>query len=211
MFKEKIYDCISYAVLEDGHKLVKVKALGFWDLIIKKELEYEGMIDGTFPSVTFSKVLKKIITFDDETVEKCLLRVLNRLNEIGGLNVLLYVFQNENDEELIEPAIKHITKIADMLIKYNIMSLHSYHPFNSTSRSNCCGETLPDEFLTEVLDLQTNTIVRHPNNIANFNQRKSTTGFLDFLRIFDNFCKVRSKKAGEKDDLNTVLNRIFVT
>lgn len=207
--EEQIYDCISYAVLEDCHKVVKLKALSFWDLVIQKELEHEGMIDGTFPTVTFSKVLKKIITFDDATVEKCILRVLHRLNEIGGLNVLLYIFENANDEELINPAIKYITKIADVLTEYNITSLHCDSSFPLSSSSSFNTEVLPDEFINELLHLERKSLGMYPQSSITYS-RRNKIDFLDFLKTFDSFCKKRAKKASKDDDLETVLDRIFV-
>lgn len=205
-FEEKIYDCISYSVFEDCDECVKVKALSFWDLVIQKQLEHEGMIDGTFPAVTFSKELRKIITFDDATVERCLLRVLHRLNEIGGLNVLLYVFRNEHDDALIKPAIKYITKMADMLLKYDIMSLNSVSPSSNSLDDN----TLPDEFVNELLDIETNTIHRYPKKKVTCTQSNNKIVVLDFLKVFHRFCQGQAKKASKNDDLESVLDRIFV-
>lgn len=235
IFEENVFDCLSYAVLEDDYKFVKMEALSFWDRVIEKELENEGMIDGTFPAVTFSKLFKKIITFDDATVAKCLLRVLHRLNEIGGLNVFLYVFENENDDELINLAIKHITKIADMLKKYDTMSYHSDYSFSPPSSNISREEVLPKEFISSHLELETNNNSkynaqsssssceetlpeefisefeknRYPKNNTNFSRRNNHIALLDFLRVFDNLCKKRTKKASENDDLETILDKIF--
>lgn len=207
LFQEKIYDCMIYAILKDGHNTVKLEALSFWDLVIKKELEHEGMIDGTFPAVTFSKVFKKIITFDDATIEMCLLRVLHRLGELGGLYVFLHIFETENNEEVINAAIKYITKFADLLTKYGIV-----HSSSLNSVDFYCSQLVGDsrDFMDELSDLQINCVPKCQRQNLKNGPRNHEAAFLEFLGNFDSYCDKRPRRNGSSDDLDTVLNKIFI-
>lgn len=80
---QQFYNTMSHAAVADLHWEVKVKALDFWHSVIKKHLCHQGMIDGSFPNVTFSKEHKKIVVLDEREVKKRLIKVLHQLSEIG--------------------------------------------------------------------------------------------------------------------------------
>lgn len=211
--QEKIYDCMIYAILKDADKAVKLTALSFWDLVIRKQLEHEGMIDGGFPKNTFSKVYKKIITFDDATIAMCLLRVLQRVSELGGIYVFLHIFQTEIDEEIINAAIKYITRFADLLSKYNIVSSKSFKPdyFHFVS-PNCGPNIIPVSQITDRTNSgeEVDSTVNCQRQNVYTDQRSDLTAFVEFLRNFDYYCDKRPRKNGRSDDLETVLNKIFI-
>lgn len=203
MLQEKIYDCMTYAIMQDSDKQVKLEALSFWNLVIKTELEYEGMVDGAFPENTFSKQYKKIITFDSVTIAMCLLRVLYRLSELGGLNVFLNIFETDNDEDVIKAAIKYITPFADLLINYNVRK-------SKNSRSKPTRTCTFYDY--GVFDLLSNEIVRSQSQEMTMEQRQedNVVNFVEFLGNFEHYCDRRPKMNEKSDDLETVLNKIFI-
>lgn len=208
LLQEKIFDCMTYAILQDQNKLVKLEALRFWHVIIKKELEHEGMVDGVFPTVTFSKVYKKIITFDDVTIEKCLLRVLHRLDSLGGLNVFLQVFENEKDEEIVNAATNYITKLADLLKQYLFVCPSHLNSDRLSGDVEIYSDFLSHEYMDEFLNLGSNTVVRYPK--SNTNQRNHQTAFIEFMQNFHRYCDRMVRLRDSTRDLETALNKIFL-
>lgn len=81
--------CVTMAnvVLSDLHWEVKVNALNFWELIIEHQMNDQGMIDGVFPQVTFSKEHRKIINLTPATIQERLRKVLVGLSQNGCLHV----------------------------------------------------------------------------------------------------------------------------
>jgi hypothetical protein len=52
---------MSSAALSDLDWEVKLQALDFWQVIIDESLTQQGMLDGVFPDLTFSKEKQKIV------------------------------------------------------------------------------------------------------------------------------------------------------
>lgn len=73
------------AAVSDLHWEVKVYALEFWSQFIKSQFTDQGMLDGSFPTVTFSKEHKKIVSLNDEEIRK---RILKALDELAKQNCL---------------------------------------------------------------------------------------------------------------------------
>lgn len=57
---------MAHCAVNDFYWEVKINALDFWSRVICRQLSHQGMIDGTFPAVTFSKEHKKIITLNEK-------------------------------------------------------------------------------------------------------------------------------------------------
>lgn len=74
-YLSKLYDIMSHAVLTDLYWEVKVKALEFWHKVLDRHLMYQGVIDGIFPQITFSKEDKKIITLTESEIRRRLVKV----------------------------------------------------------------------------------------------------------------------------------------
>lgn len=81
------------AVLYDLHWEVKVNGLKFWKNVIYTHLTDQGMLDGSFPNVTFSKEHKKIVSLDETEIKQRLNKVLD---ELAKQNCLGVKRQNEN-------------------------------------------------------------------------------------------------------------------
>jgi len=72
--------------VSDLHWEVKVNALQFWEKVIERQMSDQGMIDGVFPSVTFSKN-RKIVLLTENEIRLRLNKVLEELAQIRCLQV----------------------------------------------------------------------------------------------------------------------------
>ncbi|XP_044272402.1 uncharacterized protein LOC123016210 isoform X10 [Tribolium madens] len=118
----RLYETMIYASTTDLHWEVKVRALDFWDKVIKNHLQNQGMIDGSFPNVTFSKEHRKIVTLTDSEIRKRLLKVLSQLSSIGCLGVLMSAIKDDCDMEVSKTAAKITQRLVELFKKYNVRS-----------------------------------------------------------------------------------------
>lgn len=114
-----IYAALAYSSVNDLYWEVKVKALDCWHSVIKRELQYQGVIDGTFPSVTFSKEKKKIVTLTPKEITLRLTKILDELASRGCLGVLLACLKDEDDLLVVKASIHVIKCLSEFLDKYN--------------------------------------------------------------------------------------------
>ncbi|XP_008197115.1 uncharacterized protein LOC100141760 isoform X9 [Tribolium castaneum] len=119
---DRVYETMIYASTTDLHWEVKVRALDFWDKVIKNHLQNQGMIDGSFPNVTFSKEHRKIVTLTDSEIRKRLLKVLSQLSSIGCLGVLMSAIKDDCDMEVSKTAAKITQRLVELFKKYNVRS-----------------------------------------------------------------------------------------
>lgn len=117
---EIFYDIMTHAVIADLHWEVKVSALNFWQNVLIKHLTEQGMIDGGFPTCTFSSEKKKIVLLTDTEIRNRLIKVLNQLSKTGCLAVFFHALQDDSDIEVVKAAFKHIQSFAEMLKKYEV-------------------------------------------------------------------------------------------
>lgn len=115
----KFYDSMSYAATEDTSSNVRKNALQFWKIVIQKYLALQGMIDGEFPDVTFSKESKKIVILNDCEIGKRIVKVLHQLSEAGCLSVLKTALQDFK-AEVCELAKNIVTDLYDLLKRYQV-------------------------------------------------------------------------------------------
>lgn len=54
---------MSAAAISDLDWEVKLQALEFWQVTIDETLRQQGMLDGSFPEITFSKEKQKIVRY----------------------------------------------------------------------------------------------------------------------------------------------------
>lgn len=155
-FHEKLYDGMTYAVLEDDFLSVKTNGLLFWKKVIDQYLKNEGMIDGEFPEATFSKELKKIITFDQLQIRKCLYKVLCKLSEIGCLTVFLYALNCETNEHLVKVAL-------DLLKPFLLLCKNNFYLPPSTDNQQDPLVTSPH---AESVSSRTLTVIGSPHTPA---------------------------------------------
>lgn len=111
------YDVMSYAATEDPHAEVKIRSLHFWRKVIENKLTSQGMLDGEFPHVIFSKERRKIIVLNYSEIVKRLFKVLDDLSEDGCLAVLALALE-ENHEAVMN--MNSMNTFIQMLKQYKI-------------------------------------------------------------------------------------------
>lgn len=115
-----IFSVLAHCAVNDFYWEVKVNALEFWKSVICRQFVHQGMIDGTFPAVTFSKEHKKIITLNDKEIHLRLRKVLNELSLRGCLGILVSCLQ-DSDLEVIKKVVSIFEQIMQNLNKYNFV------------------------------------------------------------------------------------------
>lgn len=118
----RVYEIMVAAATVDLHWEVKMKSLDFWEEVIWERLRNQGVIDGAFPEVTFSKEQRKIVTLTQLEIQKRLTRVLLELSGNGCLGVLVSAMQDECDIQVVERAVDITKKLMDFLRKYAVIS-----------------------------------------------------------------------------------------
>lgn len=113
-----IYHIMAHVAVNDLFWEVKVKALEFWHSVIKGQLTYQGVIDGIFPTVTFSKEKKKIVTLTEKEITSRLTRLLDDLSASGCLSVLLACMRDEDDLLVVKASVRVIKFLTEFLDKY---------------------------------------------------------------------------------------------
>ncbi|KAI5652104.1 hypothetical protein NE865_00442 [Phthorimaea operculella] len=119
-FKNTLYEHMVSSALSDFHWEVQLSALKFWGRVIQTLLNDQGMLDGTFPQITFSKETRKIVTLNDAEIQKRLLRTLEQLSSIGCLTVLVKLLHEDVDVEIMEVALSFSLDLITVLDKYKV-------------------------------------------------------------------------------------------
>lgn len=118
-----IFSVLAHCAVNDFYWEVKMNALRFWKMVICRQFQHQGMIDGTFPAVTFSKEHKKIIVLNDKEIQLRLRKVLNELSLRGCLGILISCLQ-DGDLEVIRKTTAIVEKVMGYLNKYNYIDEH---------------------------------------------------------------------------------------
>lgn len=116
---DNIYSTLVYCAVNDLHWEVKIKALEFWEVIIRRQLQAQGVIDGNFPTVTFSKEKKKIVNLTPYEIISRLTKILDELSSRGCLGVLLSGIEEDSDLSVVKATVTVIKYLVDFLDKYN--------------------------------------------------------------------------------------------
>lgn len=119
-YLDRVYDIMAYAATCDLYWEVKRNTLNFWQVVINHHLQQQGMIDGSFPNVIFSKEHRKIINLTEQEVQKRLLKVLDQLSMVGCLYVLIAAIQDEDDVAVAQAATEQTKKLCKLLDKYKV-------------------------------------------------------------------------------------------
>ena len=85
-----------------------------------RQFRHQGMVDGTFPTVTFSKEHKKIITLTQKEIISRINRVSNELSLRGCLGVLIACVKDESNE-VVQTALPIIEQVLGYVEKYKFM------------------------------------------------------------------------------------------
>ncbi|XP_066588058.1 uncharacterized protein [Prorops nasuta] len=104
----------------DLHWEVKANALEYWGNFIKSHLTDQGMLDGSFPNVTFSKEHRKIVTLNEEEIKRRVNKALDELAKQKCLGVFLIALEDDSDFEVSKKAAKILSKFKNFLLKYKL-------------------------------------------------------------------------------------------
>lgn len=136
-----LFDVMSYPTSKQSYKDVKIRSFQFWKKIVDQCLSSQGMVDGKFPEVTFSKVYKKIVNLNNLEIRRRLYLILDELSENGCLAVLSSAFDDEYDVQ------KAVMEIMDnffaLLKKYDILQ-KNYDLFNDSEENESLLATLEE-------------------------------------------------------------------
>lgn len=135
---DEVYKTMVYAATTDLHWEVKSNAIDFWGKVVLNHLQNQGMIDGKFPDVTFSKEHKKIVTLTEKEVKHRLSKVLHQLSQSGCLGVLVAAVQDDCDLEVMKKAIEKLKKISGLFSMYHMDKIYTCpdSPSSSSSSTN---------------------------------------------------------------------------
>ncbi|XP_026271970.1 uncharacterized protein LOC113202106 isoform X5 [Frankliniella occidentalis] len=186
--------CLTMAnvVLSDLHWEVKVNALIFWKLMIERQMNDQGMIDGVFPQVTFSKEHRKIINLTPSVIKDRLRKVLAELSQNGCLHVLVEAIRKDEDLEVVKRASEIISYLSVVLEKHglldrkNNMSLTptpseaspalSLNNVSSPSNQSDCPSTSPSSGMSSFYEVEVpaqGTVEQSVSNSSSYNSLNS--------------------------------------
>lgn len=117
-----LFSTMAYSACNDLHWEVKTSAIIFWRAVIRTQFEHQGWIDGSFPTVTFSKDQKKIITLNEREILLRIRKILDELQLRGCLGVLLECLSDDCDFEVVKESVVVIKKVSGNLGMYNYVN-----------------------------------------------------------------------------------------
>lgn len=135
-FKDTLYRHMVSAAIFDFHWEVQIAALKFWRAVIQSVLADQGMLDGIFPPVTFSKTTRKIVTLNEAEVQKRLATTLENLANNGCLTALVKLLDEDMDVEIIESSLSVSLELQNILQQYKIKEVASITDGNSILTDN---------------------------------------------------------------------------
>ncbi|XP_053988394.1 uncharacterized protein LOC128881403 isoform X1 [Hylaeus volcanicus] len=111
---------MSAAAISDLHWEVKTSALEYWKQFIKSHLSDQGVLDGHFPKVTFSKEHRKIVSLNETEIKRRLNKALDELAKQNCLGVLLVTLEDDSDFEVCRTSAGILNKLKSFLLKYKL-------------------------------------------------------------------------------------------
>ncbi|XP_060647725.1 uncharacterized protein LOC132785590 [Drosophila nasuta] len=118
-YKNTLFSTLNYCVVGDHHWEVKVNALCFWRMEFQRQLKNQGMIDGIFPSVTFSKEHKKIVTLTEREIKLRVAKVLAEVQQYGYYGIVLKCLRDEYAIEVLKVIVTGIKAMNQKLNEYD--------------------------------------------------------------------------------------------
>lgn len=119
-FKQALYEQMVSSASSDFHWEVQLAALKFWKIVIDNSLCEQGMLDGTFPPVTFSKESRKIVTLNKAEIQRRLLKILDELAAKGCLTVLSKLLHEDTEVEIMDANLAIALNLLDILKRYEV-------------------------------------------------------------------------------------------
>uniref|UniRef100_A0A1A9ZPU6 Uncharacterized protein n=1 Tax=Glossina pallidipes TaxID=7398 RepID=A0A1A9ZPU6_GLOPL len=158
-YLNSLYSVISYCILSDLDWEVKVEALHFWELEFQEQFTNQGMIDGTFPTVTFSKDNKKIVNLTEKEINLRIMKVFQELSQRGCLGVILKCLKEEYEKEVLKAVVGMVHRLFQQLKNYDYESIIDDMDKNGHQNSNEYKSAVVDESIPPVtLDTETSVL-----------------------------------------------------
>lgn len=117
---ETMSRAMATAAVLDLHWEVKLSALEYWTHFIESHLADQGVLDGHFPKVTFSKEHRKIVSLNETEIKRRLNKALDELAKQNCLGVLLVTLEDDSDFEVCKMSAAMINKLKTFLLKYKL-------------------------------------------------------------------------------------------
>lgn len=115
---ELIFPTMAHIAVNDLYWEAKVSALHFFRQVIVRQFKYNGVIDGAFPAMTFSKKHKKIVTLTPREIQLRIDLILEESTNRGALGVLLECLGDECDLEVVKSAHAIALRVQQFLNQY---------------------------------------------------------------------------------------------
>lgn len=118
---DQIFSIMAYCAVNDLYWEVKTNALKFWKEVMCTQFQHQGVIDNTFPAVTFSKEHKKIVQLTQKEILRRLTEVLKELAMRGSLGIFLHCLDDSSDLEVVKVATSIVQRLQMFLDRYHYM------------------------------------------------------------------------------------------
>lgn len=141
--RERMNLVMAHAAVTDLHWEVKTNALEYWQSSIDHQMSEEGMIDGKFPSVTFSGPQRKIVTLDLKEVQSRLNRILIELARTSCLAVLLSAM-HDPDLQVARKSAEILSTLQTLLKEHSLLNME-HAKTNSVSHAKATEAAPPHQ------------------------------------------------------------------
>ncbi|XP_050302002.1 uncharacterized protein LOC126740128 isoform X2 [Anthonomus grandis grandis] len=119
--KSKMHNVMVKVALREKTQDVQEQTVTFWEHVTVKHLEKQGMADGEFPSVIFSKEHKKIIRMDDKEIRKRLFQALDAMSKSGCFGIFQHYLQAEGvPKSVYSTTTGIVVKLLRLLKQYEV-------------------------------------------------------------------------------------------
>ena len=186
---------MAHCATKDLHWEVKTSAIAFQKLVIHRQFTHYGALDGEFPSVTFSKEQRKIVTLTKKEISNRIDQILHDLSVRGSLGILLTALHDECDLSVV--------KVSSELSKKIIASYkkHSDHNAEITTKY---FDGMPTPFTTASVQMSPFQInIRHQDKEGRHQSNLSSMD-LDFSQQEEDkeILSSTNKKSNEANKFN---------
>ncbi|XP_022209775.2 uncharacterized protein LOC111065718 [Drosophila obscura] len=117
-YKNTLFSTLNYCVVGDHHSEVKINALLFWRREFFRQFSNQGMIDGVFPTVTFSKEQKKIVTLTEKEIQTSIAKVLGEVQQFGYFGIIIKCLREEVSSDILEFVIRGVKIMNEKIERY---------------------------------------------------------------------------------------------
>lgn len=119
-FKQCLYEHMVSSALSDFHWEVQISALKFWKIVLQSLLTDQGMLDGVFPPITFSRQSRKIVNLNETEIQRRLMQTMDELASIGCLTVLVNLLQDDTEVDIMDTSLSISLELLDILNRYKV-------------------------------------------------------------------------------------------